>query len=49
MLRNTTLNIGRKYFLGADCPTKGITVGLGQLLDAEKVILIASGEKRPVL
>ena len=48
-LDNTTLNIGKKYFNGAACPTMGITVGLGHLLKAESVALIASGEKKAAI
>lgn len=45
-LDQITCTIGAKYFSGIICPSKGITLGLGHLLNADKIVLIASGEHK---
>lgn len=45
-LDETTTTVGQKYFTEAKKLDKGITIGLGQLLEAKKVLLIANGEKK---
>ena len=49
-LTEETREAGRKYFNGADAPAHGLTVGLGQLLAAEEIFLMAlSADKAPVI
>lgn len=43
-LDDTTLNVGKKYFPSGNVPGKGITVGMAQLLAANELLLMASGE-----
>lgn len=45
-LDGVTAEVGRKYFDGAACPEYGLTIGLPRLLQANKVILIASGRHK---
>lgn len=45
-LDEVTKSIGQKYFTGQVELTKGITLGLKQLLDAKKVFLMANGIKK---
>jgi glucosamine-6-phosphate isomerase len=45
-LDETTRNVGQKYFKQATELNKGITLGLRHLLEAKKVILMASGTKK---
>jgi glucosamine-6-phosphate isomerase len=45
-LGETTRNVGQKYFQQPTLLTRGITVGLQHLLEAEKVILVANGIKK---
>lgn len=45
-----TVEVGQKYFNKSTPLSKGITVGIGHILDAKKAILIASGvSKAPVV
>jgi len=45
-LDEVTARVGKKYFDGASCPTKGTTVGIKRLKEAEEVILAACGHKK---
>ncbi|MEP7268817.1 MAG: glucosamine-6-phosphate deaminase [Saprospiraceae bacterium] len=45
-LDSITTSVGQKYFESSRILDKGITIGLGNLLDSKKVILIAHGEKK---
>lgn len=45
-----TVEVGQKYFSSATPLTKGITIGLGHLLNADTAILMASGSsKAPII
>ena len=44
--KSLTTGLTTEYFGGAACPSRGISLGLGQLLRAEMVILLASGGKK---
>ncbi len=49
-LDETTKTIGQKYFQEEVQITKGITVGLKQLMQAEKLLMLANGKKKaPVI
>ncbi len=39
----TTRLVGQKYFVDGVVPGRGVTVGMGQLLAAEELLLVASG------
>lgn len=45
-LDETTRTVGKKYFDEPVALTQGITLGLGHLLQAKKVILMANGERK---
>lgn len=45
-LEEITKQVGQKYFLGRTELGKGITIGLGHLMNAATVILIANGESK---
>ncbi|MFO7258672.1 MAG: glucosamine-6-phosphate deaminase [Bacteroidota bacterium] len=45
-LDDTTRTVGQKYFKQQTSLSRGITLGLKHLLEARKVILIASGERK---
>jgi galactosamine-6-phosphate isomerase len=45
-LHETTITVGQKYFEGAIKLSKGITLGLGHLMNARKTILIANGKSK---
>lgn len=45
-LSETTKRVMSKYFGDKFSPTEGITQGLGQIMNADTVILIANGEKK---
>jgi glucosamine-6-phosphate isomerase len=45
-LDNTTKEVGQKYFRQSTSLSKGITLGLLHMLEARKVLLIASGSKK---
>lgn len=45
-LDSTTRTVGQKYFTQNTSLSRGITLGLKHLLDARRVILIASGERK---
>ncbi|MBS1917813.1 MAG: glucosamine-6-phosphate deaminase [Bacteroidetes bacterium] len=45
-LHETTITVGQKYFAGAIKLSKGITLGLGHLMNAQKAILIANGKAK---
>ncbi|MEP7141491.1 MAG: glucosamine-6-phosphate deaminase [Ferruginibacter sp.] len=45
-LDNITLSTGQKYFSGATALKQGITLGLKQVLQSKKLILMASGTKK---
>ena len=45
-LDETTKSVGQKYFTGETILNKGITIGLGHLLNAKKCFLIANGNKK---
>ncbi len=48
-LDKTTIEVGQKYFPAATTLTKGITIGLQHLMNANKVLLIANGEKKAAI
>jgi glucosamine-6-phosphate isomerase len=48
-LDETTLTVGQKYFSTATNISKGITLGLQHLMESQKVILIANGEKKATI
>ena len=49
-LSDKSKEVGQKYFNGAMSPDKGITLGLSQIMDAKKVIVIAHGaHKREIV
>jgi glucosamine-6-phosphate isomerase len=49
-LDESTTTVGQKYFREALPLKKGITVGLGQLMSAKQVLLVANGSKKaPVI
>ena len=45
-LDEITKTVGQKYFTQQTALTRGITVGLGHLLNANKVLLLANGSKK---
>jgi glucosamine-6-phosphate isomerase len=45
-LHETTKSIGQKYFSESTSLTRGITLGLGHLMNAKKVILMANGKNK---
>ena len=45
-LDETTTSVGQKYFREATALTKGITLGLQHLLEADQALLIANGHKK---
>jgi galactosamine-6-phosphate isomerase len=45
-LDQTTIEVSRKYFDQPVLLTKGITLGLGYLIEAKKVLLLANGSKK---
>ena len=46
-LTETTIQANSRYFESEkDVPTKAVTMGLGQIMSAKKIILIASGENK---
>lgn len=45
-LHNTTTEVGQKYFSEKKVLSQGITLGLSYLTNAEKVLLLANGEKK---
>jgi len=45
-LDEMTSEVGKKYFSGAACPTKGVTVGVKPLKSASEVILAVTGAKK---
>jgi glucosamine-6-phosphate isomerase len=45
-LHETTITVGQKYFTNAIRLSKGITLGLGHLMNARKAILIANGKSK---
>lgn len=50
MLDELTQTVGQKYFTGPVTIDKGITLGLQNLMEAKKVIMIANGAKKaPVI
>jgi galactosamine-6-phosphate isomerase len=48
-LHETTQTVGQKYFSGVTSLSQGITLGLGHLMKAKKVILQANGVKKAVV
>lgn len=42
----STQSVGQKYFSAETSLTKGITLGLGSLMEAKNILLIVSGEKK---
>lgn len=45
-LDSVTQTVGKKYFKETIVPKQGITLGIRHIMDAEKVILIANGQKK---
>jgi len=45
-LHNTTQEVGQKYFKKQKKLTRGITLGLADLMDAKHVMLLINGEKK---
>ncbi|WP_409250672.1 glucosamine-6-phosphate deaminase [Bacillus sp. SCS-153A] len=45
-LDSTTTSVGKKYFTNNITPNRGITLGIRNILDAKKVLLLANGEKK---
>ena len=45
-LEEITRSVGQKYFDGPVMLTKGITIGLGHLMNAKKVFLLANGANK---
>ena len=45
-LDETTITVGQKYFKEQTALGKGITIGLGHLLNTKKVFLLANGSKK---
>jgi galactosamine-6-phosphate isomerase/glucosamine-6-phosphate deaminase len=45
-LEETTKNVGQKYFSSSTPLTEGITVGLKHMMEAQTMVVIASGEKK---
>ncbi|MFT3682213.1 MAG: glucosamine-6-phosphate deaminase [Ferruginibacter sp.] len=45
-LDETTVSVGQKYFKETTALQKGITIGLGHLMHAKKVFLMANGMKK---
>jgi glucosamine-6-phosphate isomerase len=45
-LHETTKSVGQKYFKSQQKLTQGITLGLAYLIESNKVIIIANGEKK---
>ena len=48
-LAASTIATGQKYFTGPTPLTRGITLGLGTLLNAKHVFLLVSGEKKAAI
>lgn len=46
ILDSTTTSVGKKYFDDGRVPDKGISIGLGHLLNAKRVLLMANAEKK---
>lgn len=45
-----TAQVGKKYFGGAACPGKGMTIGMPRLLEAKEAMLMATGaHKAPIV
>lgn len=42
----TTTSVGQKYFPGGVVPTRGITVGMRELLAANQILMMASGNRK---
>jgi glucosamine-6-phosphate isomerase len=42
----STQSVGQKYFSSETNLTKGITLGLGSLMEAKNILLVVSGEKK---
>ena len=50
LLDETTKTVGQKYFSGKVSINQGITVGLKQVMQAEKLLMMANGKmKAPVI
>jgi len=49
VLAPSTLSVMPKYFGDKFSPTEGITQGMGQILAAKKIILLASGEHKAAI
>jgi glucosamine-6-phosphate isomerase len=45
-LDSVTTSVGQKYFSDIQTPSKGITLGIKNILEAKKVMLLANGEKK---
>jgi len=45
-LTESTLEANSKYFVGRNMPTRAITVGIGTIIDARRIILIATGDSK---
>ena len=48
-LEETTKTIGQKYFQDKVTIDKGITVGLKQVMEAEKLLMLANGKKKALV
>lgn len=45
-LAETTVSVGQKYFISETPLSKGITIGLKHLLEADKAVLMVTGESK---
>ncbi|EDL66558.1 glucosamine-6-phosphate deaminase [Bacillus sp. SG-1] len=45
-LDETTTSVGKKYFSENSVPNRGITLGIGNILDAKKILLLANGKEK---
>jgi glucosamine-6-phosphate isomerase len=48
-LDNTTLTVGQKYFAAEVPASKGITIGLQQVLEAGTLLMMANGKKKAAI
>lgn len=48
-LDETTIAVGQKYFSSSTVLSKGITIGMHHLMDAQQVLLMANGNKKAVI
>ena len=45
-LTQSTIDANAKYFQEGRCPTRALTMGIGSIFSARKIVLIATGDKK---